>query len=883
MEKNTVIKIPLKEIIKDKQKIAVINDSVNKVNKLVIHVYQFLELFILHQEANKKLIPEINDNLITQIFNIFTKDTPNKNTNKENSELFYMLETFRKKYYDNLHFDQKIDKKYLSNIIEYATTEIITNIENNIKSHFIEHIKKYIKKHFEQSYFDNTENINKKINEHNKKLQNLKPLNELENDFKIEENIIFKKILKCDNNNFEKYDLIMKKLNMKLNKIRIKFESDVKNYSMFYRSHNIKINNYKDRLKRCENNDPKDDTQIKRNEIKSEIYKIQNDVTNAINIDEKYFNEVKNDRIKCYIKFMRDCRVLGVINKDTMFGKKISDRLNNLEKIRNITFENYLKVEPHQDLINNLIKPKLTSNKKYHDYVFVLREQLINFKDITVSLYIDVNNNPQKYLCSMIKLNRAFGKINIKQFHILPLRTNIIPKYCQIDTNTLNNLFSIKDVGERRNNLTKYKDIIWEENFDMQNRAFTKKDYVFDHKITTDGYSASILFLHSSFTETVKKKKENMANAQKNIKNMSKEQKEKHEFEKNKKEELIKEQQKQINKENSKIREEQNKRKTVLKQKLKKKNLSDEEKKLINQELENINNEQYKNRVKKKTVISNELKYFTEIKENTEEFNEFINGKKIYVDPGKRSLYTMIDDDGNIFSYRNKQRIRETKSAKYGRLLTNYRKREGIIEIEKLLSDYNSKSCNIEEFSAYISIKNQINSVVYDIYKNEIFRKYKWYSYINTRRSESNLSNKINKKYNENKDKNLIIILGDWDISKQMRHFKPTPNKHLKKLLTENFKVYEIDEYRTSKLHHKTSSVCGNLYLKNKEGKLEKKHSILSFKMKNKMGYLDRDKNSCKNMRKIVNHWITTGEERPKRYKRDYIMKSKMVVTIVDT
>lgn len=51
--------------------------------------------------------------------------------------------------------------------------------------------------------------------------------------------------------------------------------------------------------------------------------------------------------------------------------------------------------------------------------------------------------------------------------------------------------------------------------------------------------------------------------------------------------------------------------------------------------------------------------------------------------------------------------------------------------------------------------------------------------------------------------------------------------------------MYNIDEFRTSKLHHKTEEVCNNLYMmdnnKDKTKQKEKKiHTVLTFKMEKK-------------------------------------------------
>ena len=43
--------------------------------------------------------------------------------------------------------------------------------------------------------------------------------------------------------------------------------------------------------------------------------------------------------------------------------------------------------------------------------------------------------------------------------------------------------------------------------------------------------------------------------------------------------------------------------------------------------------------------------------------------------------------------------------------------------------------------------------------------------------------------------------------------------------------------------------------------------------MENKRkGCINRDKNGCKNIQKVFNHYIETGE-RPEKYKRDYKFK----------
>ena len=91
----------------------------------------------------------------------------------------------------------------------------------------------------------------------------------------------------------------------------------------------------------------------------------------------------------------------------------------------------------------------------------------------------------------------------------------------------------------------------------------------------------------------------------------------------------------------------------------------------------------------------------------------------------------MKDKEGNTFRYSNKQHVDTTKRLKYQRLLQNYRDKKEISNIENELSNYNSKTCKYDTFKLFISNKNRLNNILLLKYQEDIFRKYKWYSYIN--------------------------------------------------------------------------------------------------------------------------------------------------------
>ena len=97
------------------------------------------------------------------------------------------------------------------------------------------------------------------------------------------------------------------------------------------------------------------------------------------------------------------------------------------------------------------------------------------------------------------------------------------------------------------------------------------------------------------------------------------------------------------------------------------------------------------------------------------------------------------------------------------------------------------------------------------------------------------------------------------------------PRIGIKRKLKKHFKVYNINEYNTSKMCYKTEKKTENLYIKNykktegdkKEKEQIKLHAVLTYKMENnRTGCINRDKNSCSNMIKIVNEWIT-NKKRP--------------------
>jgi hypothetical protein len=157
------------------------------------------------------------------------------------------------------------------------------------------------------------------------------------------------------------------------------------------------------------------------------------------------------------------------------------------------------------DLISNSVEIK--SDPIYIEVINNYRRMLIPQKVFTKddNIMNDIQKNPLDYLRCMINLNKSYeelsmirtaeGRGEIRMFHASPLRTDIIPKYITLDTNTLIQLFKYSETKSfLHDHITLYADYIWKCIFNTDKKIFKRKGYKFHHMIQTDGVSVSILF-----------------------------------------------------------------------------------------------------------------------------------------------------------------------------------------------------------------------------------------------------------------------------------------------------------------------------------------------------------------------------------------------------
>jgi hypothetical protein len=228
-------------------------------------------------------------------------------------------------------------------------------------------------------------------------------------------------------------------------------------------------------------------------------------------------------------------------------------------------------------------------------------------------------------------------------------------------------------------------------------------------------------------------------------------------------------------------------------------------------------------------------------------------------DPGKRSLVYMMDKNGKKLQYTAPQRKKESKAKCNERILLEEKKRNKIIEKETHLSFQNSKSVDYTNFKTYLVEKDKLNKETTEFYKRDVWRKMKFRQYSYGKKSIDTFLNKIKETFGEN----ILIGYGNWSRSTQMKHFMPTMNKGLRKLIHKKYDTITINECNTSK----KCCDCNNdlEYYKDKGGKKVFRLLVCSNCVScenKKIVFRTRDANSSINIMKLTQSWIEK-QERP--------------------
>ena len=482
------------------------------------------------------------------------------------------------------------------------------------------------------------------------------------------------------------------------------------------------------------------------------------------------------------------------------------------------------------DILN--VKDKvLTSDVKYHQFILKNKPVLIPDKKkfSKNSIYYDVKANPQDYLRPLFKINTRIDNINDiikitelvlnknkksrthKLFHVLPMRTSIIPKYVTIDTFALARLIIREDTRYYFGDITGKSFELWSKLFNLNSSIFRKKGFTFHRMIKTDGISCSLLF----------------------------------------------------------IKLDQNGNPIDLK-KISKKSKKATAKLVNSDRCEYIEDTNITNEMRTKTIVAIDPNHGNLIScmAKNDKADITINVPA----PNSHKTVKIKYKSDLRFRYTRDQRNVETKNNKYKKIRENLKKETRInnrtVEaIESSLSVHNSKTCNFDDFSSYLRTKVNMNRLLYNYYGADIFRKLKMNIYINTQKSESKMIANFTKIFGSTK--NVLIVFGDYDTKDTMHGCEPTIAKRLRKLLIRHgFEVYKINEYNTSKLCNRCC--CENerfKYVKGKDGKDHLLWGLLRCTNVNCKTIHNRDHNSSRNMLKITKS-IFKGRGRQIEYKK---------------
>jgi len=229
-------------------------------------------------------------------------------------------------------------------------------------------------------------------------------------------------------------------------------------------------------------------------------------------------------------------------------------------------------------------------------------------------------------------------------------------------------------------------------------------------------------------------------------------------------------------------------------------------------------------------------------------------------DPGKLRLVYMVDGTGKKLQYTAPQRKIESYGKRNQRILLVEKKKHKIIQKETELSVQNSKSVNVDKYKTFLVQKNKLNKETLDFYKKETWRKMKFRQYSYGKKSIDTFLNKIKETFGDN----ILIGYGNWSRNTQMKHFMPTMNKGLRKLIHKKYDTITINECNTSK---KCCGCLSNLkHYKDKTGKeifrLLVCSNCVSCENK-KIVFRTRDVNSAVNIRNITKCWIEKQERNP--------------------
>ena len=221
------------------------------------------------------------------------------------------------------------------------------------------------------------------------------------------------------------------------------------------------------------------------------------------------------------------------------------------------------------------------------------------------------------------------------------------------------------------------------------------------------------------------------------------------------------------------------------------------------------------------------------------------------IDPGKRELVVGVDMDDTRLGpvrYTLAQRRRETCVKRYNEEAEKD-KPEGVVEAEKALTGFNSRSSDLETFRAYCQQRHETLDACLAFYADYGHRHRRWKRTIKEQKSESKLYERL--KSLQTDERPLVLAYGAWGLvagnDPCKRGNPPCIGVGLMRKLSKRFVVVPTPEHCTSKTCFRCLGACAPW--KEVEEKMEKKiRGLRLCTQRDCMLPLNRDKNGAINI-----------------------------------
>lgn len=220
------------------------------------------------------------------------------------------------------------------------------------------------------------------------------------------------------------------------------------------------------------------------------------------------------------------------------------------------------------------------------------------------------------------------------------------------------------------------------------------------------------------------------------------------------------------------------------------------------------------------------------------------NCSRVGVDPGRKNLVTLVDQDGRKLRYTSKQRMFESGLARYREIMDREKRKASIHLKEAALSKLKHNTVDPEAYFAYLLAKSRVDDETRAFYLQEKWRSWKFRMYCRRKGSEDSLLNQMEGIFGPS----CTLFYGDWSSATQQKGCDPGPNVGMRLLLRKRFPLKEVSEFKTSKV---CNTCMAELTRYRKRGGRLSYSRLFCPTCSSKMGrpiFVDRDANAAANI-----------------------------------